>query len=388
MPHGLMQGSPLLPAPAAAGGGGGGGGVSSHHDLTDLGTYDDHAQYVNVSASMGARTITAVHAFSPGSASAPFTLGSNALGQLVTGLNADKLDGSDASDFAAASHTHAASAIASGQVALARGGTGADMSATGGARQVVMQESAGATFTARLLVAADIPDLSATYQPLDADLTAIAAFSSTGIAVRTASNTWAQRTLTAGSSKISVSNGNGVSGNPTVDVTEANLSLANIGGTLAKSQISSSGTFPWAEVSKTSSSLADLATRSAGDLNSGTLPVARLDTDTRRRSFQITLSSPAVGGVRLGRIPWGCTVKRLGSYTDTGTVTFNVEERSTLGSSGTNILSSDQAADTDGEEVTSSFNLGTLTSGRWLYIDISAVASSPTQVAIWLEVEV
>ena len=49
MPHGLMQGSPLLPAPAAAGGGGGGGGVSSHHDLTDLGTYDDHAQYVNVS---------------------------------------------------------------------------------------------------------------------------------------------------------------------------------------------------------------------------------------------------------------------------------------------------------------------------------------------------
>lgn len=57
-------------------------------------------------------------------------------------------------------------------------------------------------------------------QAWDADLDALAALSSTGIAVRTASNTWAQRTLTAPAAGISVSNGNGVSGNPT-------LALAN-----------------------------------------------------------------------------------------------------------------------------------------------------------------
>jgi len=42
-----------------------------------------------------ADTITAVHTFNPSSAGAPFTLGTNAQGQLVAGLNADKVDGYD-----------------------------------------------------------------------------------------------------------------------------------------------------------------------------------------------------------------------------------------------------------------------------------------------------
>lgn len=74
---------------------------------------------------------------------------------------------------------------------------------------------------------------SASSQPLDADLTALAALGSTGFAVRSASDTWVQRSIAVGSSKLSLSNGDGISGNPTLDVVEANLALANISGTLA-----------------------------------------------------------------------------------------------------------------------------------------------------------
>jgi hypothetical protein len=55
-------------------------------------------------------------------------------------------------------------------------------------------------------------------QALDSDLTAIAGLSSAGIVTRTGDGTAAARTLTAGTG-ISVTNGDGVSGNPTVSAT-------------------------------------------------------------------------------------------------------------------------------------------------------------------------
>lgn len=58
------------------------------------------------------------------------------------------------------------------------------------------------------------------YQAADSDLTALAALSTTGMMARTAANTYTMRTITASASNnalgISVSNGDGVSGNPTI----------------------------------------------------------------------------------------------------------------------------------------------------------------------------
>ena len=58
--------------------------------------------------------------------------------------------------------------------------------------------------------------LAAIYQPLDPDLTALAGFSTTGIAARTASDTWLLRTITGTANRVTVTNGDGVAGNPTL----------------------------------------------------------------------------------------------------------------------------------------------------------------------------
>ena len=61
-----------------------------HSTLLGLDQGDDHPQYVSNAL---ARTITARHTFSPAVAGAPFLLGTNAFGQLVTGLNAQYVGG-------------------------------------------------------------------------------------------------------------------------------------------------------------------------------------------------------------------------------------------------------------------------------------------------------
>jgi len=73
-------------------------------------------------------------------------------------------------------------------------------------------------------------------QGLDSDLTALANTVTTGLYAVTGAGTSATRTLTAGSTKLTVTDGGGVAGNPTIDVAEANLALNNISGTLAISK--------------------------------------------------------------------------------------------------------------------------------------------------------
>lgn len=68
--------------------------------------------------------------------------------------------------------------------------------------------------------------LNGTKQDADDDLTALAALSTTGLVTRTGTTSYSTRTITAGTG-ISVSNGNGVSGNPVIS------STIPIGGTFS-----------------------------------------------------------------------------------------------------------------------------------------------------------
>ena len=75
--------------------------------------------------------------------------------------------------------------------------------------------------------------IHSTYQSLDADLTQLAGLGSTGFAVRTGADTWAQRTLATSSNKIIILNPAGIGTDPQFDVNESALTLDNIGGTLS-----------------------------------------------------------------------------------------------------------------------------------------------------------
>ncbi len=70
----------------------GGAGQGTDHGTLTGRSDDDHTQYAHLSQ---AESVVGQWDFAPGAPQAPFTLGANAQGQLVTGLNADELDGSD-----------------------------------------------------------------------------------------------------------------------------------------------------------------------------------------------------------------------------------------------------------------------------------------------------
>lgn len=68
-------------------------------------------------------------------------------------------------------------------------------------------------------------------QAYDSGLAALAAFNTNGILVQTANNTFAARTLTAPAAGITVSNGDGVSGNPTLALANDLAALEGMSGT-------------------------------------------------------------------------------------------------------------------------------------------------------------
>jgi len=65
-----------------------------------------------------------------------------------------------------------------------------------------------------VITAATLNDIGA--QPIDGDLTSLAALTGTGVAVRSADNTWLLRTISVMGNGIAAMNGNGVAGDPTI----------------------------------------------------------------------------------------------------------------------------------------------------------------------------
>lgn len=81
--------------------------------------------------------------------------------------------------------------------------------------------------SAQVFITAAAEDF-ASLQPLDSDLTALAANSTNGLWVRTGTGTGAARTIAGTANRLSVTNGDGVAGNPTLDISSSYVGQATI----------------------------------------------------------------------------------------------------------------------------------------------------------------
>lgn len=177
-------------------------------------------------------------------------------------------------------------------------------------------------------------------QPYDADLTAIAGLNSTGFAVRTANNTWAQRTIGGTSGQIDVTNGNGISGNVLIglasSVTISGTMTANsFSGNLNASQLSS-GTVPNARITGAYTGFTNITasgTVTAGNFSGSGAGLTNLDAG---RLSSGTIPSARISGSYNG----------FGNITASGTVTANAVSSNSISSSGT--ISADIFTNTDG----------------------------------------
>lgn len=236
-----------------------------------------------------------------------------------------------------AGHAHAASDITSGALAIARGGTGTgtapsdgklligktdgtyavanltagsnititngdgtvQISSSGGAGgyATVAEEGTGLTqratlnFVGSAFTAADDSGNSRTNVTSDSDIDALASNSTNGIWARTGSGTGAARTITGTTNQVTVSNGDGVSGNPT-------LSLPQSIHTAATPQFGALGlgeTAPTAGLAITGQTLTTQATNTAGGLDV-TSTLNKNDANTRSFSSALIHATLNAGG--------------------------------------------------------------------------------------------
>lgn len=79
------------------------------------------------------------------------------------------------------------------------------------------------------------------------------------------------------------------------------------------------------------------------------------------------------------KVPNNITITEVSAYTNSGTVTFNIEERgeTTPNTAGTDVMTSDLVADTDQQETTT-FSNATLDKNDWMALVITSITGDPT----------
>jgi hypothetical protein len=104
------------------------------------------------------------------------------------------------------------------------------------------------------------------------------------------------------------------------------------------------------------------------------------------KTYTWVVSTPSAGGIPGPYIPVPLTVVSINAYCIGGTsVTFNIEDRTTIGTTGVNLMASALVAPTTGASQ-NGFIHPKLAQGDWLWLNITGAAGSPSFVVITLQV--
>lgn len=145
-------------------------------------------------------------------------------------------------------------------------------------------------------------------QAFDSDLSALAGLSSTGLIARTGSGTAAVRTLTGTSNRISITDGDGVAGNPTADIAATYV---------GQTSITTLGTIATGVWNGTDIAVADGGT--GASTAAGAVTNLGLD-NTKIASIGITIdgggSAISTGLKGYIEVPYACTINRVTMLAD------------------------------------------------------------------------
>ncbi len=216
-------------------------------------------------------------------------------------LNADLLDGVEAAGFTR-------DPGGNGLVARTSASTAAARTLTAPAAGITVNDGDGVAGNPTLVLAND--------------LAALEGLGSTGIAARTGSDTWAQRTITGTANQITVSNGAGIAGNPTLS-TPQDIATGS-SPTFANLTISTATTTSTLAVGSGGTVIKKIEALSFASINVGSVNAHAATT------FNLTVTGGAVGDFALVVPPqnFGPDIVQTAIFTGADTLTVQIQNNS------------------------------------------------------------